>query len=501
MNSVDVVIVGGGGSGLAAAARCAELGLSVLVLEKQPQPGGTTGIAVGSFTASNTSHQVRAGIEDSSHAHAEDVGLFAEPEIESRNNHQLREFFLSRAAETLQWLDGLGLVFHGPSPEPPNRVARMHNVVPNAKAYIAALQAVTLRKGGKILCNAEVTRLIQDKNHVVGVEVLISGEPATYHAHRGVILAAGDYSNSTELIAQHKGDRYSVIEGINPHSQGDGHRLAEAAGAQLLNMDITYGPELRFVPTESKFLRAMRFMPATGLFSRMTGKLLPFIPKSWVNATVKRLLVTWQHPEVALFRAGAILVNREGNRFCEETVWPDRELSVAQQPGKEAFILLDARLIDQFSRWPHFISTAPEIAYAYVDDYLRLRPDVTRRAQTLVDLARAGNIPEDHLRQTVESTNSKRRSTGEPLLEGEPWVLLGPLKAYFTTTEGGAAISQDLEVLNASQTPIQGLYAIGQNGLGGQILWGHGLHIAWAITSGRLVAEHLAGRSKLVNEN
>jgi fumarate reductase flavoprotein subunit len=31
-----------------------------------------------------------------------------------------------------------------------------------------------------------------------------------------------------------------------------------------------------------------------------------------------------------------------------------------------------------------------------------------------------------------------------------------------------------------------GLYAVGQNGLGGMVLWGHGLHIAWALASGRL---------------
>ena len=40
--------------------------------------------------------------------------------------------------------------------------------------------------------------------------------------------------------------------------------------------------------------------------------------------------------------------------------------------------------------------------------------------------------------------------------------------------------------------PIPGLFAVGQNGLGGQILWGHGLHIAWALTSGRLVGKFLA---------
>ena len=63
---------------------------------------------------------------------------------------------------------------------------------------------------------------------------------------------------------------------------------------------------------------------------------------------------------------------------------------------------------------------------------------------------------------------------------------MGPLKAYFTTTEGGAAVNEKLQVLNDEDQVIPGLYAVGQNGLGGMILWGHGLHIAWAMTSGRL---------------
>jgi hypothetical protein len=57
---------------------------------------------------------------------------------------------------------------------------------------------------------------------------------------------------------------------------------------------------------------------------------------------------------------------------------------------------------------------------------------------------------------------------------------------YFTTTEGGAAVNQRLQVLDRQGRPIPGLYAVGQNGLGGMVLWGHGLHIAWAMTSGRL---------------
>jgi fumarate reductase flavoprotein subunit len=83
--------------------------------------------------------------------------------------------------------------------------------------------------------------------------------------------------------------------------------------------------------------------------------------------------------------------------------------------------------------------------------------------------------------------------TAEPPLKGNRWVLLGPVKSWFTTTEGGAAINRSLQVLDGAGTPIPGLHAVGQNGLGGMILWGHGLHIAWALTSGRLCGNVVAG--------
>ena len=125
---------------MAAAVAAAQRGGSVTVLEKREQPGGTTGIAVGSFTAAQTQLQRAAGVEDEVHHHVEDAGKFATADIEARNNDSLRAYFLREAATTLEWLQEFGLSFVGPHPEPPNRVPRMHNVVPGGNAYIAALQ-------------------------------------------------------------------------------------------------------------------------------------------------------------------------------------------------------------------------------------------------------------------------------------------------------------------------------------------------------------------------
>jgi succinate dehydrogenase/fumarate reductase flavoprotein subunit len=486
----DVIVVGGGGSGLAAAVSAAEHGAAVLLLEKRPTLGGTTGIAVGSFTASGTRTQQQAGIVDNADDHAQDAARFAPTEIEARNNERLRQFFLAQAAETIHWLMEMGVQFHGPNPEPPNRVARMHNVVPGAKAYIDTLQARFVRLRGTILTDAPVEELLQSEGGVCGVAARVNGERSELEARCGVVLAAGDYANSTQLIQRFKGERFAGIEGINPHSTGDGHLLAERVGAKLVNMDVTYGPEIRFIAPQRGAIHER--LPTHGWGARLLAGLLPLVPRRMLEAFVRRLLVTWQHPENALFDDGAILINSRGERFCDETLWPQREIAVAQQPGKIAYLLLDERLIDRYNCWPHFISTAPQIAYAYVADYLRLRPDIAIAGASVESLAACRGLPVEELRTTLDSYNQQASDRGRPRLSGQRWMLLGPAKAYFTTTEGGAAINQSFQVLDQHDRPIPGLYAVGQNGLGGQILWGHGLHIAWAMTSGRLVGRQLA---------
>ncbi|MGD8751606.1 MAG: FAD-binding protein, partial [Anaerolineales bacterium] len=139
---------------------------------------------------------------------------------------------------------------------------------------------------------------------------------------------------------------------------------------------------------------------------------------------------------------------------------------------------------------------APKIGYAYAEDYLKLRPDVAVKGQTLSQVAEKRGVPVEALQRSIEKSNRAKEESGLPQLEGGPWLLLGPAKAYFTTTEGGAVIDKQFRVHSEDGKPITGLYAVGQTGLGGQILWGHGLHIAWAMTSGRLVGENLAKESK-----
>ncbi|HET7527674.1 MAG TPA: FAD-binding protein [Burkholderiaceae bacterium] len=181
-------------------------------------------------------------------------------------------------------------------------------------------------------------------------------------------------------------------------------------------------------------------------------------------------------PTPALFDAGALLVDGDGRRFGDECGRP--AWRVPDRAGKVAFIVLDAELAARFAAWPHFISTAPSIAYAYIDDYRRNRPDVYREAATVRALAGRVGMQPEVLLSSVASATRKRFGAG-------PYVALGPVRSVFVHGEGGLAVDERHRVLGVNGAPIAGLYAAGATGQGGLLLKGHGHHLAWAFVSGR----------------
>ncbi len=480
----DVIVVGGGGSGLAAAIEARECGARVLLLEKNPQLGGSTAWSIGSVTSTGTPHQKKRGIADSPADHWADMPGFA-GDLDARDNPVLRRILCDEIPATFQWLLDSGVRFMGPMPEPPHRQPRMHNVLPNSRAFIYHLGRRARRVGVDIRTGMRVTALLREGARVIGADVEGDGVLLRVHGRGGVVLAAGDFTSGPEFKARFMGPQEAKVEGVNLTATGDGQRMAEALGARIVNGDLALGPEIRFIaPTRETFVR--RLPPWRWLAVYMQWA-LDHLPPAILRPFMMKFLTTALAPSAALFEQGAILVNQRGERFGNELDKPAWRLP--DQPGKVGYIVLDEALAKQFSSWPNFISTAPGIAYAYIPDYRDNRPDVYAAAPTVAELAGKLGMSADALARSVQEGPVRALGAG-------PYVALGPVRSVFVHSEGGLMVDNQHRVLGGDGQPLPGLYAAGSTGQGGLLLKGHGHHLAWAFVSGRragrIAAQHAA---------
>lgn len=468
----DVVVVGGGGAGLAAAIEARATGRSVVLLEKNAALGGSTAWSIGSVSATQTPHQKKRGIIDSPDDHWADMPGFA-GDLASRDNDELRRVLCNEMPDTFAWLLDSGVRFMGPMPEPPHRQPRMHNVLPNSRSFIYHLGRRARRAGADIRTGMKVTGIVQEAGRITGVDVLGDKGSQRITARGGVVLAAGDFTNSPEHKARFMGPQEAKVDGVNLTATGDGQRLGEALGARIVNGDLALGPELRFIaPATETFMRRLPPWRWLAVFMEWS---LDHLPAALLRPFMMKFLTTALAPSTTLFEAGALLVNQEGERFGNELDRPAWRLP--DQPGKVAYIIIGDALARRFSAWPDFVSTAPGIAYAYIPDYRKNRPDVYAQADTLDALAEKLGMNPAALAHNVASG-------GQALGDG-PYVALGPVRAVFVHSEGGLMVDTQHRVLGAGDQPLPGLYAAGSTGQGGLLLKGHGHHLAWAFVSGR----------------
>jgi len=244
VKTADVIIVGGGGAGLAAAVEATALGANVIVLEKTAILGGNTLVNGGIYNCPDPALQEPAGIKDS-------VELFIKQTYEGGDRQadlKLVTVLCSKAYDGLQWLKGLGVKFQDAITQGPGSLyPRTHDTVNGTgadliKAYVATLAG---RTGScEIITNMTGKSLIVENGKVVGVAATDSaGNPATFRARKDVILATGGFAGNVDMRVKYcQGDKWpdlgpnlktSNMAGVT----GDGIRMAEAVGANLVDMD------------------------------------------------------------------------------------------------------------------------------------------------------------------------------------------------------------------------------------------------------------------------
>jgi hypothetical protein len=485
VKNFDLIVVGGGGAGLMAAVTAAGNGMKVVLLEKGRAIGGTTALSVGSISASRTSYQTAAGIADSPTSHVADLEA-ATQRFGIQDDPKLRTLLADNVGETVEILKTLGVQFLGPFPQPPSSADRMHQVVPTSKVYIERLQQACRRLSVQIVTECRVGKLILESDKVAGVTATgAAGEALCFMSKYGVILATGDMTANETMLRKFISSWPDGITPWNPLATGDGHIMAcEVGGRVVPRHDM--GPEhvmkMRFVPPPRRPL--LQNLPLGRHAISVMAWAVKHLPPQLTRPFIMSFITAALRPDPEVFKAGAILVNNQGRRVGGEVGIP--EISLAKEAVRECWLILDARLATKFSKWPDFLSTAPGVAYAYLPDYKRSRPDLYVAAPSARELAAKLKISEKDFLATLAEVNAVR-APEKQLLDGA-YCALGPLKLWGLAAPIGLAVDTRLRVLDQNDQPIPGLFAAGNTGQGQFTISGHGHGLGWAFTSGRLAA-------------
>jgi fumarate reductase flavoprotein subunit len=239
--AADIVVVGGGLAGFAAAIEAAEAGAQVLLLEKLDAPGGSSAMCGGCLAFAGTDLQRAAGIDDSSERLFQDLRDVGGLE----NDESLVRAYTDNQLDTYEWMKARGVTFT-PVIETSSgqSVPRVHNLDP--ADMMRALVAHARSTGAvKVITGARATRLLHDtaEDQVRGVRATQDGEEVT-HSARAVILASGGFTRDPDLVHRFAPQYDNAVFLGGEGNVGDGLRMAWKLGADVRDMVYikgTYG--------------------------------------------------------------------------------------------------------------------------------------------------------------------------------------------------------------------------------------------------------------------
>jgi fumarate reductase flavoprotein subunit len=454
----DVLVIGGGGAGMAAAIEAADAGASVIVLEAGKRPGGSTALSGGVVYAAGSSVQRQAGVQDD----AERMFRYYMTCNRWALEPCLIRHLCEQSAPLVEWLIGLGVVFpiEGLYVSGVEDTPRGHHAKGSGAVLFEHLLGAAASGGAAIHSNVRVSSLLIENGRVAGATAQGSALRS-----RAVVLAAGGYGADRALLAE-----------LNPAVAGEPGRWSFYFGSQTSCGDgILMGR-------------------AAGAAIEGAGHLL-------VNASPGFSAdVADFHPPWLVF------VNRDGERFMDET-WPYCIAGhrIEDQPGRLCFAIFDepARAASP-SRHP-FADKLGVGDYAYAGDQLlqEARKGRVLTAQTLQALAAQAGIEAAALAATVAAYNADVSAGADRryLKQGKlrpiatpPFYAVEIHAASFGATSAGLRIDAGARVLRQDRTVIPGLYAAGETagGVLGERYVGGGNYLSNALIFGRIAGRAAA---------
>ena len=469
-SQMDVIIVGSGVTGHAAAVTLATGGARVVIFEKQAEICGTSKNFLGIFAAESDMQRQKfinysrdeafTNIMEYSHWLA---------------NPRLVRAVVDESAKTVRWLKNeIGVVFTDVVTNIPDAPQTYHLVQNSGADVVRALNEKAVQLGVTIKTSSPVTRIIKSNEETYRVTVEEKGTEKRYES-KVVIIASGGYANNRDWLRKYSGlelDKNLFAVG-NEGKMGDGIRMAYELGAAEEGIGVL------------EVLRTGRNTPET--MNQVAFSVVQ--PYLWVNS--------------------------RGERFCNECVtFEDTAMGNAHVKQKDgiSYSLFDMstiwrlmeRGIDKAMTMDFPPGTPLNVLDKEIDEEAKTRPEDVFKADSIKELAKQINIDPETLQNTVDEYNSFAKQGHDQLFSKNPKYLFplteGPYYAVraqtvFLGTMGGIKINHRTEVLDNDDNMIPGLYAGGfdAGGMYGDsygIRYSTGLASGFAVNSGRLAGKN-----------
>lgn len=459
----DVAVIGGGGTGLAAAISALENGAGkVVIIEKLGYLGGSTNVSGGALNAVDDKRQKAQGIKDS-------IPTFYEATMKGGHNvgtPELVHYLTDNAYKTVEWMEAQGVKFRDKIGAATGSLGQRshYGVAPAGNAYTSVFENVLKTKYKDrvtFLMECPAQEILTDASgRVTGVKAVRHGQPVTVKAS-SVVLATGGFGANVKFRQEvNTGVWKEVVldnrigtTNINKAAQGDGLVMAKKVGAELIGLS-----DIQLHPNGT---------PGTGLMQ-----------------------------DIATSGRNRIFVNLNGDRFVSEGAARDTLCKAIFKQPEGTYWLIMNKL-----RYPD--ETKPDKMGVTMKDMLALGR--VKRADTLDELAKVINVPAANLKAAVAEYNKAASHQVEkdkygfaatntddaPMTEG-PWYACRKVPTVHHTM-GGVKIDTKAEVIGTNGKPIAGLFAAGEvtGGIHGANRLG-GNAIADVYTFGRLAGASAA---------
>lgn len=443
----EIVVIGGGGAGLAAAVRANQLGSKVLVLEKMGKVGGNTILAGGALNAVNDRSEQAIAYNDSVEWHYTQTLSGGDYQGDPLLVHTL----VSNAWDGVQWLMDLGMEFQdetaGLFTVTGGLWPRAHKPVePLGTGFFKTyMNYIDSHDNVDVMLNTCATEILVDENgKACGVVATgETGNTVTVKASKGVVVATGGFAANVELRSAYNtqwADLGDSIKSTNhAGATGDGIKMMQKLGADFVQMG-----NIQLLPLGD---------PVTGSLS----------------GNIEHDVET------------RIFINKEGNRFVNEGGRrDDMTNALFAQTDAYMWVVMDSDTYPTGDERNNFGETANQLVEA----------GRAVKADTLEELAEKMNVPADTLIAAVTEFN--RHAEGGDLagtpdefgrtlyktpIDTAPFYAAARIPTVHHTM-GGVRINVNAQVLDENGNVIPGLYAAGEvtggihgaNRLGGNAL-------------------------------